>query len=133
MQAMVPQFIDVEDKITPFLTMKQFFMFVVAGAICAMLYPFLETTPWMVISAGIIGVSAAFGFIKINGRSFSTILFAWFKFIWNPHLYIYQRGATVQKKEIKQVIEEKKPIQERTSEERLQQIAHLLDARGNNK
>ena len=129
MQAMVPQFIDVEDKITPFLTIRQFFVLVVSGAFCAMLYPFIETTPWLVISALIMGIGGAFGFIKINGRSFSVVLFAWFKYIWNPHLYLYQRSTSSEKKEVKKNIEEKKEIETKTPEERLKQIARLLDAR----
>lgn len=131
MQALVPQFIDVEDKITPFLTMKQFFLLVICAGICAIVYPFLETTPWLIISAIIIGLGITFGFVKWNGRSFSVMIYAAMKYAWNPHLYIYKKELVVQSGETKkQEVEKKKPIIEKASAERLQQIAKLLDARG---
>ena len=131
MQAMVPQFIDVEDKITPFLTLKQFIFLVVGGAISAMLYPFIETTPWMVISAVIMGLSGAFGFVKINGRPFGVMVYAALKYAWNPHFYMYQKVAILQKKETNvHATEEKGGGGDRISSERLEQIARLLDARG---
>ncbi|MEK7498252.1 MAG: hypothetical protein AAB611_00120 [Patescibacteria group bacterium] len=130
---MVPQFIDVEDKITPFLTMKQFFMLVGAGAIAAMFYPFLETTPWLVLSAIIFGVISAFAFVKIHGRDFGIVFLAGFKFLWNPHLYIYRKEVTTQKREKVAIQEKAEEILDKNSPERLRQIARLLDAKENHK
>lgn len=131
MQAMVPQFIDVEDKITPFLTIKQFFFLVAAGAFCALLYPFFETTPWLIISAIVLGIGGAFGFIRIQGRPFSVVALAAIKYIWNPRLYMYQKIASTQKREERpKTVEKGEERAQKILPERLQQIARLLDAKG---
>ncbi|MDE2438511.1 MAG: PrgI family protein [Patescibacteria group bacterium] len=135
MQAMVPQFIDVEDRITPLLTIKQFFYLIAAGACSAILYPFLQTMPWLVLTALILGLGAAFGFLKINGRPFSVMLYIAAKFFWNPHLYMFQKNITRVEISTPQepVHAEKKREPERVSSERLEQISRLLDSKGDYK
>jgi hypothetical protein len=96
MQFQVPQFIDVEDKIIGPLTLKQFIYLAIAAGFCFILFFVLQTWLWIIVT-GIIGViSAAFAFLRFNGRPLSVAFIAALGYIWRPKFYIWKREAEAQ-------------------------------------
>src|SRR5687768_8500199 len=87
----IPQFIEEEGKIIFFLTFRQFFMLVGAGAICIVLY-FLLPFPFFVFCSIIVGVLVfAIAFLKINNESILKILFNFFTFSTGAKNYIWDK------------------------------------------
>lgn len=87
MQFQVPQFIETEDKIVGPFTLRQFLYIALAGIISFILFFVLELWLWVIVVLILFGASASLAFIKINGRSMSTIIQAAFKYTWSPRVY----------------------------------------------
>jgi len=93
MQFQVPQFIETEDKIIGPLTLKQFLYIAAAGGLSFLLFFALQTWLW-VIATTIVGIIAfAAAFIKVNGRNLTLVMFAAFKYAWQPKLYLWRQEA----------------------------------------
>jgi len=91
MQFQVPQFIETEDKIIGPLTLKQFLYIAAAGGLSFMLFFFLKTLLWLIITMFLGTAGAALAFIKINGRPLPKVLIAALGFYWKPRLYLWKR------------------------------------------
>lgn len=63
----IPQFIEAEGKIAFFISFRQFFYLVGAGAVCFVLYFFLPFPLFIIISFFIGAVAAFLAFVTING------------------------------------------------------------------
>jgi hypothetical protein len=72
----VPQFIEQEGKIAFFLSFRQFFYLVGAGAICFILYYVLPFYLFVVVGGAIFLGSIALSFISINGIPLLDMLLA---------------------------------------------------------
>ncbi len=66
----VPQFINVENKVIGPITVRQFLIFVGAAVILAILYAILMFTYFLIIGSIVIGITAIFAFAKVNGTQF---------------------------------------------------------------
>ncbi len=73
-QFVVPQFIDVEDKIFGPLTFKQFLILLIAGGIIFLAKKFADFALFAVIVALIGGLALVLAFVKINGQTFHYFL-----------------------------------------------------------
>ncbi|MDP3999441.1 MAG: PrgI family protein [bacterium] len=91
MQFQVPQFIETEDKIIGPLTLKQFLYFVAVGGISFILFFFLKTVIWLILTIFMAVFAAALAFIKINGRPLPKVLIAALFFYMKPRLFLWQR------------------------------------------
>lgn len=73
-QFVVPQFIDVEDKIIGFVTTRQFLIFLSSFLLLAIIYK-LADFQLFVLSVAIIGGAAlTFAFVRPNGQAFHYFL-----------------------------------------------------------
>lgn len=91
MKYQVPQFIEVEDKIIGPLTIKQF-VYLAGGAFMSFIaYRFLPLIIAIVPIAGIIGLSLALAFYKINNKSFIDFLESAFLYYTKQNLYIWKK------------------------------------------
>ena len=71
----IPQFIEAESKIAFFLSFKQFFYLVGAGAACFVLYFVLPKFLFYIVAFVIVGGAATLAFVTVNGVPvLSTIL-----------------------------------------------------------
>jgi len=70
----VPQFIEQEGKIAFFLSFRQFFYLVGAGAICFMLYYVLPFFLFVIVAGAIILAAVALSFVTVNGVPLLTLL-----------------------------------------------------------
>src|SRR3989344_5137894 len=87
MQFQVPQFIETEDTIIGPLSLRQFLYVGLSAILCFLLFFILQPWLWIIITAVIMITSAAFAFIKINGRPMIIFAEAALGYIWSPRLY----------------------------------------------
>lgn len=94
MQFPVPQFIETEDRIVGPLSLRQFFILAVAGAVSLMLYFMVQTWLWFILTLflGIFGAGLAFA--KVNGRTLGKVVLAAIAFYWKPQKYVWQPDST---------------------------------------
>ncbi len=91
MQFQVPQFLEVEDKLFGFLTLKQF-LFLVGGAAMAYLaYTFLPSWISFFIIAIIVPFSLALAFVKVNTKPFIFFVESFLRYLFSPRLYIWKK------------------------------------------
>lgn len=70
MHFVVPQFIDVEDKIIGPLSVRQFVIFLVGFGIIFILFKILTFLLFIVAGVVVFGLTGTLAFAKINGQSF---------------------------------------------------------------
>jgi len=90
-QFVVPQFIDVEDKIFGPITTRQFIMMVVGGLMIFLGVKILNVISLVIYVLFIIGVIALFGFYKVNGRAFHLFLLNIFQTLKEPTLRVWRK------------------------------------------
>lgn len=73
-QFMVPQFIDVEDKIFGPVTTRQFVICLMGGLFSFISFKFADTTLFIVLLILIGGLTLLFAFVKIGGQPFHFFL-----------------------------------------------------------
>lgn len=87
----IPQFIEEEGKIIFFLTFRQFFLLIGAGATCLVLYFFLPFFLFVILSF-IVGVSTfAVAFLKINNESVVKLLLNFIAFSTGTKSYTWDK------------------------------------------
>lgn len=96
MRFQVPQFIEIEDKIFGPLTLKQFVYIAGGGGLSFIVYVFLDSLFLAFIPiVGIMALSAAFAFYKVNNKSFVAMVEAAFKYYFGGKLYIWRKQDKV--------------------------------------
>jgi len=91
MQFVVPQFIEVEDKIMGPFTMKQFLMAVGAGALIFIMW-YLFQLWFVVLFGGLIVIALLISFfVKVNGRSFTSYFVSGLTYYLRPKIYVWKR------------------------------------------
>lgn len=93
-QFMVPQFIDVEDKIFGPITTRQFIICLVGGLLCFISFKFADTTLFIVLLALIGGMTLVFAFAKINGQPFHFFLLNILQTIRRPSRRVWSKYRT---------------------------------------
>lgn len=73
-QFVVPQFIDVEDRIFGPITTRQFVILLVGSLVLFIAYKLADTTLFVILLAILGGFTLALAFIKINGQAFHYFL-----------------------------------------------------------
>lgn len=115
MRFTLPQFIEHEVKIVGPLTFRQFIFIGMAGGICFILYFTIPFSIFLIACLILGGGAMALAFLKIGGRSLSTILGNFLKFFISPKIFIWRKVEApikVFKKEKikKEEVEEELPL-----------------------
>jgi len=133
-QFVVPQFIDVEDKIIGPITTRQFVIILVAGIIIFLSYRFGDFSLFLV-SLGIFGIAAlVIAFVKINGQSFHYFLLNMIQYLKKPDLRVWHK--IYDKKELdffrnmKPDIPEVLQAKKKTSRKHIRDLALLVNTGG---
>jgi len=87
----VPQFIDVEDKIIGPITTRQFIMGTVAAFFIFLSYKFADFGLFLIEAILIVGVYILVGFVKVNGQSFHMFLASVFKSIMSDQVRAWNK------------------------------------------
>lgn len=93
-QFVVPQFIDVEDKIFGPITTRQFLIVLVAGLILFICFKLADITLFIFLAAVIGGAALVLAFVKINGQAFHYFLLNIVQTLRRPSLRIWNKLYT---------------------------------------
>jgi hypothetical protein len=134
-QFVIPQFIDVEDKIIGPITTRQFLMGMFSVFLLFLSYKLADIALFILQALFIIGFYVLFGFIKVNGRPSYYFFLSMIRSFKRPKLRVWSKSSslneynTVQKD---QSSEEKVYVGPRKilKETELSSLALLLDTGG---
>ncbi len=93
-QFIVPQFIEVEDKIFGPITVRQFLILLVGSLLEFLVYRFADFQLFVVLTALIGGTTLLFAFAKINGQTFHYFLLNLFQTLRRPSIRIWRKFYT---------------------------------------
>ncbi|MFA5069841.1 MAG: hypothetical protein WC528_01015 [Patescibacteria group bacterium] len=136
MQFIVPQFIDVENKIIGPISVRQFITLLVGGLFIYVDYEiFFPISFWLfaIIGVVLLGVSGTFAFLRISGRPFHYFILNLFNTFKEPRLRVWNKQTSQNDLKYKEekiippvVIPQKKPL----SATRLAELSLLVDTGG---
>jgi len=128
----VPQYIDVEDKIAGPLTWKHLGWIFGGSGIMLIAFTFLDKMMFLMVAIPIGLITAALAFYKPNGIPFISFLGYGFTYLFQPKVYTWQRDVV-----IKTAKKNKEDIQIKTTSKKKEvttddvtAIAQTLDSRG---
>ena len=94
-QFVVPQFIDVEDKIIGPVTTRQFIVMLVGFLIIAVSYKIFDFSLFATFGLLVLVITGVFAFLKINGRPFHFFVLNLFQTFKRPRLRIWYNSSAV--------------------------------------
>ncbi len=93
-QFVVPQFIEVEDKIFGPITTRQFLIILAAALVIFIAYKFADFTLFLIILVAIGGLALTFAFVKVNGQTFHYFLLNILQTARRPSLRVWNKNYT---------------------------------------
>ena len=93
-QFVVPQFIDVEDKIFGPVTTRQFLILLVAGLTLFVAFKLADVALFVFLLILIGGSALVLAFVKINGQTFHFFILNIFQTLRRPSLRIWNKNLT---------------------------------------
>ena len=90
-QFVVPQFIDVEDKIFGPITTRQFLVLLAAGLMIFIAYRYADTALFIAIAVIVGGAALSFSFVRVNGQVFHLFLLNIIQTMKRPSLRIWNK------------------------------------------
>lgn len=90
-QFVVPQFIDVEDKIFGPITTRQFLIILTAGLFIFLAYKYADFGLFLAITIIVGGLALLFAFIRVNGQNFHYFLLNILQTLRKPSLRIWNK------------------------------------------
>ncbi len=93
-QFVVPQFIDVEDKIFGPITTRQFIILLVGGLILFIAFKLADTALFIFLLATVGGFSLILAFVKVNGQAFHFFILNLFQTLRRPSRRIWNKFYT---------------------------------------
>ncbi|HCJ52610.1 MAG: hypothetical protein A2898_03855 [Candidatus Kerfeldbacteria bacterium RIFCSPLOWO2_01_FULL_48_11] len=131
-QYVVPQFIDVENKILGPLTVRQFITFLVGFGFIFIIFKIFQF--WIAAILGVMafGVSGLFAFAKINGRLFHYFLLTLLQTLQRPPLQVWNKSMIVEKTKYQKAAAKEylPPPKQPLSRSRLSEVALIVDTGG---
>ena len=114
-QFLVPQFIEVEDKIIGPITVRQFVIMVVAGVLAVIEYKLLSFWIFVVVAFITVTAGAVLAFVRINGRPMHYFMLNFIQTIRSPYRRVWNKAAYVSgMREVKSEIAQKvKPVEQK--------------------
>jgi hypothetical protein len=91
-QFIVPQFIDVEDKIIGPITTRQFIIMLGGFLIIAASYKLFDFSLFITFGLLVFAITGIFAFLKINGRPFHYFILNLFQTFKRPRLRVWNNG-----------------------------------------
>lgn len=135
-QFVVPQFIDVEDKIIGPITTRQFIIMLISFGLIFLSYKLFDFTLFVIIGVVLFGFSGTLAFLKINGQPFHYFLLNLLQTYRRPWLKIWDK--TLDNSELREIIKEEKvevPVKivskkPRVSSSRLAELSLIVNTGG---
>lgn len=130
----VPQYVDIEDKIVGPLTWKQLGWYFGGGVVLVVLWQFLDPAAFYTAAVPIVIIVSLFAFYKPQGLTLVEFVGYAIIYVFKPRRYIWQRDPEVKKEkrnkpmDVQEVIYNKKSI----DTDDISILAHTLDTDGAN-
>lgn len=90
-QFVVPQFIDVEDKILGPITTRQFGIIMIDALICFIVYKIFALAPAIIIDVIFTAAALVLAFVKINGQPFHYFLLNFVQTWRRPNVRVWNK------------------------------------------
>jgi len=90
----VPQFIDIEDKILGPITTRQFLIVVVCGILLFLAYRFSTMNLFILQASAIVLIGGSMAFLRINGMPFHLFLLNFLSSLTRPSLRIWYKETS---------------------------------------
>ncbi len=131
-QFVVPQFIDVEDKILGPITVRQFILIVVGGIIEIVTLKFGDVALFLFVTVLVAPTILLFGFIKVYGYPFHSFLINVATSLKKPQLRVWNKNSSqeVVKEQEDKKIEETIPVKKPLVSSRLAELSLMVDTHG---
>lgn len=133
-QFVVPQFIDVEDKIFGPITTRQFIILLVAGILIFLSFRFGDLSLFIFTLAAVGSLALLFAFVKINGQQFHYFLLNLLQTTRKPSLRIWNKRHSNEELNFwrKHITEEviKETARAPEKKERIRDLALLVNTGG---
>jgi hypothetical protein len=94
MQFVVPQFIDVEDKIIGPITTRQFIMGVASALLIFLAYKLADLVLFVIEAILIFSFYVLVAFVKVNGRPFYYFVLNLIRSLKRPHARVWDKADT---------------------------------------
>lgn len=134
-QFVVPQFIDVEDKIIGPITTRQFIILLVDGFIIFILYKILIFTYFIIFGLLLFAIGGSLAFLRINGQPFHFFLLNFIQTSKRSKIRVWNKQKS--DSELRALLHTvlpppppPKPRKEPLTQSRLSEIALLVDTGG---
>lgn len=134
-QFVVPQFIDVEDKIFGPVTARQFIILLVATLIIFISYKIADFTLFIFLTLIIGGLALITAFVKVNGQPFHYVILNMIQTLRRPSLRIWnkifdKKDLTRYRQESKVVVMEKIKTVPKLSYSRIRDLSLVVNTGG---
>jgi hypothetical protein len=134
-QFLVPQFIDVEDKIIGPITVRQFVLMLAAMLIVFIFYKLFSFIYFVLFSVVLIALFAILAFARVNGRPIHFFLLNFLQTVKRSKLRIWNREAYVRtvklvQSEIQLKVEKKLAVKAPVSGSRLKDVSLVVNTGG---
>ncbi len=132
-QVVVPQFLDVEDKILGPITVRQFLELLVGGLIIAVFYKIFDFTLFILAGLAVLSITVVVAFARINGQPFHIFILNFIQTLRNPKLKIWKKSVEVPKGIEEKVSRPKAApmaARQRISASKISEIALIIDTGG---
>ncbi len=128
----VPQFIDVENKIIGPITVRQFIMFMAALLIMAIAYRLLFFNAFIVVAVLVLIFTAVLAFVKINGAPFHFFLLNFLQTLTKPRIRVWNNRQQENIASVKTLVTDSTPlvVAKRYQKSRLAELALIIDTKG---
>lgn len=133
MQFLVPQFLDVEDKIFGPLTVRQFIILIVAAGLLFVSFRFADLSLFLFEAFFIVVTTVAFAFIRVNGRPFHNFLVHLIQMFQRPQLRIWHRDISSDELKLPKPVEQQRNVPVKKlplSASRLAELSLVVDTGG---
>ena len=128
----VPQFIDVENKIIGPITVRQFIMFMAALLILAIAYRLLFFNAFLVVAVLVLIFTAVLAFVKVNGAPFHFFLLNFIQTLTKPRIRVWNNRRQENNASVKTLTTKTAPLPtaKRYTKSRLAELALIIDTKG---
>ncbi len=129
----VPQFINVENKVIGPITVRQFLIFVGAAIIMAILYALLLFIYFVVFGIIVVAMAAVFAFAKVNGTQFHFFFLSLIQTLKKPKIRVWNnRALSVELKTVTSIKADdiKPPKKQLYRRSRLADLSLVVDTKG---
>ena len=97
-QVVVPQFLDVEDKIIGPVSVRQFLEMIIGAAVIFIAYKLFDFSLFITLAFIIGAVTLILAFVKINGQSFHYFILNFVVTFTRPRLKIWRKDTSIDRR-----------------------------------